>query len=96
MFFDVGLPSDSVLSKHGGIADYRTIRRAVCLTKGAMLGGCDEPRQAVQVWRMTEESTTVIAFQAAWWLLQKWLTTWILFGFHILFSFYVNICADQK
>lgn len=33
MFFDTGLPSNSVLSKHGGIADYSTIRRAVCLTK---------------------------------------------------------------
>lgn len=61
-----------------------------------MPGGCDETRQAVQGWRMTEESTAVIALQAAWWLLQKWLTTWILFGFYILFSFSVNICADQK
>lgn len=33
VFFDIGLPNNSVLSKHGGIADYSSIRRAVCLTK---------------------------------------------------------------
>lgn len=34
MLFDIGLPSNSVVSKHGGTADYSTNRRAVCLTKG--------------------------------------------------------------